>query len=367
MSRLTRLEAGTTTDPKISVSGGWTAVGDGAASGSSYLYSATAGNTATITIDAGLGVTSVLLVGANTNNNGVATISVNGVVVQTWNQQNYSTAASTWYRTCAAPVVLTPTQSSNGCTIVLTVVSGTVILDAVDRYTTSGVTTGRLTTFGHSIVAGGQGTGTSQVTTASRFGGLLAAALGMVEDNQGVVGEAISNGWPSNTTAGWTRIDTGTLWEARTPEIALLMHGLNDVDNFVHTDPAGGSNYTSSEERYKQRIREPLWRMHANCPGALLVVCGITNTVDVTIPTADKQRWSGFLPGIVAEPTMANVIFVNTYLPMVANGGSALSYFASTPGYDPLHPNLQGHWEIFRAVYREIRNARATASLKVGL
>lgn len=402
MSRA-RKEFGSANDAAFTLTGTWGVASDGNASGGSYVFAAAGGAAATIAVPAG--VTCVLLGTVLTSAARTGTVAVDGTVIGTWTQYANTTLATfpgggtptALYRALYAPIFL----GAGAHTIVVTQTSGNFALDFADFYTADATPAnpGQLTAFGHSIVAGGQGAGAQQATNALRFTGRVAAALGLTEVNHGQVGESLSfisdpNATPNvpapsaafgNIQSGWQRIDAGSYsngagtsfpWELSSPAVAILMEGLNDIDFGPHG--GGGATPAATEPtpgyyraRYKQRLREAIWRMMANCPQTICAVCGVAPTVDLTAPDAEKQAWNADIAAVCNEASMAGYpLFVDVW-PALANAIAGPPRIAATyPNAlfaDALHPHAAGHALLADAVLAAIRGRRATNARLLGI
>jgi lysophospholipase L1-like esterase len=171
-------------------------------------------------------------------------------------------------------------------------------------------------------------------------------------------------------TPGWQRAWNGTSaigdnWFARRPELALVMHALNDCGYSNLLDPTFGTGYGA--ERFKARIRELNWRMNLNCPNTQIIHCGICYD---NVPADGsfnplRRQYSTFLAGVCAEPTMKNVTYVDLWLPTVNNGRDALMF--APPGVAQGHPNELGHEVIAREVIAAARTIRGHASVRLGV
>jgi hypothetical protein len=167
-------------------------------------------------------------------------------------------------------------------------------------------------------------------------------------------------------TPGWSRAWTGASavgdnWFARRPELALLMHGLNDVGYATLLDPTFGANY--GLERFKARLRELLWRMQLNCPNTKIVVCGICYTNVSPSYNAQRQAWSAAIAAVCGEATMKNVSYIELWLPVVNNGQDALMLTGGSIG----HPTDMGHEVIARELTAAVRAGRGAAAVRLGL
>jgi lysophospholipase L1-like esterase len=333
-----------------------------------YAATSHAGDVAVITVPTG--VTGVLLTATRTGSNNVVSVAVDGVAQPTWNQSAFTTNAGAtwsgagltqpvgWYQSCYQPIRFANTAITH--TITLGIVSGTLALDSVEFYTSAATTAGKLLSAGHSIPAGAQlGSPGTQ-----RFGALVAAFLGMTETNTAVGTTALHLGSSAVQTAQYVHHNgVGTWWD-QTPEIALLMHGRNDVFFFSATDPGGGLGYDL--EAYKQRIREDVWRMNLNSPNTLVVLCGIAfedlAAQGRTAVLATEQAYDAALASLVAEGTFANTLYVPTW-PVIANGGGG----ALLDPTDHTHPLATGHQMIAREIVAAVRAARLVPATRFGV
>jgi lysophospholipase L1-like esterase len=169
---------------------------------------------------------------------------------------------------------------------------------------------------------------------------------------------------------GWTRAWNGTSaigdnWFGRRPELALVMHGLNDCGYSLLLDPTFGAGYGA--ERFKARIRELNWRMNLNCPNTQIIHCGVCYD---NVPADGsfnplRRQYSTYLGAACADPTCKNVTYVETWIPTVNNGRDALMF--APPGVAQGHPNEVGHEVIAREVIAAARVLRGHASVRLGL
>jgi hypothetical protein len=453
--------------PYWTAGGTWATVSDANASGGSYLSSSSVGATQTLTIPISSGITGILLLCSRVARTGVATVTVDGVVqADTWVQDNFTTAAATtgqtyangltqpiaWQRTAYRPIYFANPALAH--TVVITVVTGPVTVDAVETYiAVATATAGRITTMGHSIPAG------SGVTTAQRFPALLAAMLGGTDDNhcfggsgllydtgatlvdaigwqqaEGGVGSVNGNmtgclvtspgtgylaiptvtysapqdprgvtttgsctlsgttiqfmtitnagrGYTSGPTvtftptsggsgaaAGpgtFTNLDVyslGAHWWGRTPEYAILSHGLNDANVFAAGDPGGGLGYV--RQLFTQRAREQFWRMNLNSPATFILALGITYTSGASTPTglALHIQWSNLIAAAANDPTVTNALYVDM-LPVLLNAGGT----ATAISQDGTHPTVLGHQILATALMPALQRVRARPSSRGGL
>jgi hypothetical protein len=229
---------------------GWAA--DFAANQSpSYLgtlhVTTTTGDSATITPPAA--TTCVLILGsARQSGPSAATITVDGTPYATWNLNTGALFADTryfWFRTLSPPIILTPGTAH---TIVVTNSGGSMALDGAEYYIAEAATAGRLTSWGHSWPHGY----TLGAPTTQRFGALIAAALGMTEDNQCIDNEDLTNGTLATVAAndvqtiaavgatagtftlpvqaGGSTQTTGSLnWNASAATVLAALQGLSNV------------------------------------------------------------------------------------------------------------------------------------------
>lgn len=355
----TRIEAESGSASLVYTGAGWTTAADANASGGSYRASAVNGNSVAITVpNTPAGINYCLLGNVQGTYGGTPTITKNGAALPasfpaSWSMANFTTntaAANFWYQSTTYP----PIPCTAGDVITFMVAGGGANLDYVEFYSPSAPVAGRITPFGHSIVAGyGLTTPATQ-----RWSAVLAAMLGMAEDNQGVNSETIATTPGANTVVpapGYARL--GTAWADRTPEVAVLMHGLNDVKHDGNLDPGGGLGY--SLERFKARVRQAIWMMQANCPGALIVVAGITwgttaqwtNLAEFAHGSeAIALAWEDAIGAVCREPTVAadNLLFVPLFRQMKAAAGDSLNQSDGT------HPSEDGARFIANQIYRRI-------------
>lgn len=295
MSRTIRNEDHAT----FSYTGTWSTLGSSGIWGSTPLTPATsgtvkfsnvAGSFCRVVLPVHHGFTSCAIIGhgASTNNPN-ATITVDTVLNQTWNQKFGSLADPEYYlpRILSQPIVLIDSAATQVIDITVGNGGGNLIIDGIELYTAEAQVAGRLTSFGHSMLYGvtSSGDGTVQSGRFTQlFGQYLAKqlALAVTDDNQGVPSEdliggsyqsGVSPAYPSlvNTryynnpaiyTPGWMRNDQGDLWPnpipgtgsgfivpnwitgtgssanympgvaqwwARKFQVGVLMHGYNDM------------------------------------------------------------------------------------------------------------------------------------------
>jgi lysophospholipase L1-like esterase len=169
---------------------------------------------------------------------------------------------------------------------------------------------------------------------------------------------------------GWQRAWNGTSvigdnWFGRRPELALVMHGLNDCGYSLLLDPTFGAGYGAA--RFQARVRELNWRMNLNCPNTQIIHCGICYD---NVPADGsfnplRRQYSTYLGAACADPTCKNVTYVETWIPTVNNGRDALMF--APPGVAQGHPNEVGHEVIAREVIAAARVLRGHASVRLGL
>jgi hypothetical protein len=186
MSRTIR-EAGSANHASIVPSGTWAATVNAKCSGGSDIRSSTGGSLITITV--ATGVTGIALLCtriANGTPGNVATVSVDGVAQEIWDQNDYTTAAASagqtwavpapastsddiaWYQSLYRPISFTNTAVTH--TVIVGISSGTVTFDGYEEYVSTTPTARRVVSAGHSIPAGfGLGSPTTQ-----RYGAILA-------------------------------------------------------------------------------------------------------------------------------------------------------------------------------------------------
>lgn len=139
----------------------------------------------------------------------------------------------------------------------------------------------------------------------------------------------------------------GAHWWGRTPEIAILNHGVNEIATFSATDPGGGAGYVI--ELFKQRLREGLWRMWLNSPDTITVVCGMNyDSPDAAI----FHTYDAAIQAVLAETTTRRAIYLDCWNVIGNNGGVTLTQ-------DNLHPTAAGHALIARDILAAYWRARS--------
>jgi hypothetical protein len=179
------------TDASITLAGGgtWNGIADNPSYNATLHYNVGAG--ATFRAVPPAATTCAFLIGCTRNDGPTAvTITVDGVQVATWNLNTGCLSADYryyWYRSISPPIFLDGLSSH---TILATSAGGTFTADGAEYFVAEAATAGRLTSWGHSWPHGY----TLGTPATQRFGALIAAALGMTEDNQGVDNADLTNG-----------------------------------------------------------------------------------------------------------------------------------------------------------------------------
>jgi lysophospholipase L1-like esterase len=194
------------------------ATSDAKASGGSYRK-ATATGTCTISIASSSGITGILVLchrmgRGTTAGSSSATVTVDGVLqADNWDQTIFTTQAAAtfvssgvtydtiWNRSAYRPIYFSNPAAAH--TIVITWTVGTVTVDAVEAYIADSAVVGRVTAFGHSIVAGSA----AGLLPTQRYTRLVATAIGGTEDNHGVGGETLINKTATIPSIGWQRAE----------------------------------------------------------------------------------------------------------------------------------------------------------------
>lgn len=187
-------------------SGAWASAsaGDQLASYNGTLHTnGTTGGTATLTPPSA--TTCVLILGcARLDGPTVCTITVDGAFYATWNLNTGASAGDNrfyWFRTLCAPILLAAGTSH---TIVVTNTSGgTFALDGAEYYVAEAATVGRMTAGLHSWETG------YPSVAGIAWSSLVATALGLTADHQGVNNEDLANG--VNAAAAVNDVQTVTV------------------------------------------------------------------------------------------------------------------------------------------------------------
>lgn len=269
MTRVTTEETIAAGGTHFAFTGSWSTVTDAAASGGSYKMTTTNGDTCDITVPAGS--TGAAIVCTMRDDGGTPAILVDGVAIAfPWSQNTGCASADSryyWYQAYSPPIVLDPAVGHT----IRVVASGRTTIDAVRVYdSTNGIVVGRMDGFGHSILYGINVSSYPNRVTQT-FLAEAGRQLGMtVVTNQGVPGEDLTNGNnmannpqfyanPYSPEPGYRRAAAGaaaaaanwyyglynvpaqSTWSDRRPEIAVVMHGLNDAGYSVIYDVTGGA------------------------------------------------------------------------------------------------------------------------------
>jgi hypothetical protein len=178
--------------------------------GGTLSNNSSVGATATVTPTTNAQATAFILGCARNDGATQIDIAVNGVVVATWSLWNGVAAGVGnngfhFFRTLSPPIAL-PTGGAIA-TITLTNVSGgAMALDGAEFFTPEAVVANRVTGDGHSWMLGYDSAQAFPIPLNFHFLQTIAARLGMVEDNQGVNNEDMTNG--GNNAAAVTDVQT---------------------------------------------------------------------------------------------------------------------------------------------------------------
>lgn len=214
---------------------------------------------------------------------------------------------------------------------------------------------------------GGAGSGTTATVQTSGVSpniivtGVTVTAAGSGYTSQPTVAFTGGTGTAATATANLDVYTNGVHWWARTPEYAAMMHGLNDANTYGTLDPGGGAGYII--ELYKQRAREVIWRMNLNSPNTLIIMLGVAYVTDAVAANQTLRRSFGTaLSGVCGEPSMKNVLFMETWNAIANNGrDQALQS-------DGIHPNATiGHPLLARDLILALGRGRARPGNRGGL
>jgi lysophospholipase L1-like esterase len=227
---------------------------------------------------------------------------------------------------------------------------------------TATVSGGALT--GFTGLVGGSGWSPSQppyVAIGPGSTGVFSAAAHAVVTGTAVTSLPVDAGGTLYTVAPTVTI--GNTWWPQTPELALLMPTLNDLNFYGTADPGGGLGYVL--ESVKQRLREMIWRMQLNSPGTLVVYGSLTyQPAAAGANEALKLVWNAALSGVLAEPGMSlggtPPVGIDCYWPL-ANGGGA----GVINGTDFTHPTAAGHKLLAAEILTAIGRARSRPGVRM--
>ncbi len=389
----------TVTRQVLTPTAGWTAIPDANAyDGTAYSATTIAGTARRIATPRG--TTAALLLATARADCGTCTYTVGGGPPVSWNQSNRQTppveTRYNWYRTASAPIAIT--DPANPPPIAVTAAPrGLTTLDTAEFWQRAAVVPKTITWFGHSIIYGYLNQPPYTIPVHPRFSTLVSGWLGMTEINQAVPGEDLTNGntvptpYYANTYApmpGWLRAERGAAfggtawgggafpypahgqptaqWWATAPQIAVVMHGLNDIgltslyDSGSHGYTNAGSGYAIA--RFTQRLRELVWRMNCASPETRIFLCGICyarTVVDMNTgePLPLLIDYNNAIASVARDATTQNTFSIDTWTPTANDGRFALFQPGTDLNPDLVHPNGAGHELLARVIYHAIVEA----------
>lgn len=132
--------------------------------------------------------------------------------------------------------------------------------------------------------------------------------------------------------------------------------------------------------RFKQRLREMIWRMNLNSPGTIILVCGIFGTPGLYLPGAAHDTallYDLAIRDVCAEATSRNAFFVPMWNIPVAMGGNIVNnyYIWQQQAFPPggtvdlrsAHLTGEGCAMVAQALYRKIMDVKSMTTGKLGM